>query len=458
MCLRLFILILFSVISILNDCKAQSFSFFVAGHAYGAHAGANIGLHPPFLAKAGEEMDSSVFAIFLTGDLVNQSTQSSWDQVALDLDSFGIPSYYSMGNHDQDDLGYSVFNEKYGNTYYSLNYNNSLFIVLNSTIGDRQISTEQLTFLKNCLDNTDAQIENVFLFFHEILWNTIDEYSQVLSNSRSRYGQMKNHSNYWTDVHPLLASCGKPVYIFTGDVGGNTDANALFYDQWNNVTLISSGMGEVKDENFLRVDVSADKVFIKPISLNNNVELKPLEFYSVPEMPDTIFGPSMVETGITVEYSVPDALNATEYLWTLANGMTGSSSTSTISIDFSAGFEGGELGVQAMHPGFGVSEMKTLKISSNLTSVVLSKATEPHLSWFQQNELLIVRLSGFPFELYNLKIIDLNGRTFDTKVLEVDSLNMEVILATSILKKGIFVLQLDGQTVHRTVPVLLQKL
>ena len=67
-----------------------SYSFIVAGHAYGAHAGENIGLHPPFLAKLNQDMPPGTLAIILTGDIVNQSTPESWAQVETELDATGI--------------------------------------------------------------------------------------------------------------------------------------------------------------------------------------------------------------------------------------------------------------------------------------------------------------------------------------------------------------------------------
>jgi hypothetical protein len=125
---------------------SQSYSFYVAGHAYGAHAGTNIGLHPPFLNKLTENNDSNLMAVFLTGDIVNVSTTASWNQVETELSKLGINSYYIMGNHDNNSVGQAVFKKKHGGAYYSFVYENELFIILNSTESDRSISSPSLTF------------------------------------------------------------------------------------------------------------------------------------------------------------------------------------------------------------------------------------------------------------------------------------------------------------------------
>ena len=73
--------------------KSQSdsdYSFLVAGHAYGAHAGTNIGLHPPLLKKLSEERDSNLLGLFLTGDIVNTSTTASWNKVETELAAMGL--------------------------------------------------------------------------------------------------------------------------------------------------------------------------------------------------------------------------------------------------------------------------------------------------------------------------------------------------------------------------------
>lgn len=441
-----------------SNLKAQlSYSFFVGGHAYGAHSGTNLGMHPPFLKKMAEELDPSVFAVFLTGDIINHSTSDSWSQVASELDELGIEAYYSMGNHDDNDIGYQVFNEKYGKTYYSLTHGNGLFIVLNSTIGDRQISAEQLEFIQNCLNSADTQIRYVYLFFHEILWNSLEKYRDVLSNSRSRYDQMRYRSNYWTDVQPLLEACDKQVFVFTGDVGGNEDAIALFYDRWDKVTLISSGMGEVADENFLRVDVSEDSLSIIPIPLRDGIELQSIETYSIPAMPDTIYGPTQLSgEAVQHQYSVPEENNATKYTWLLSDGMTGESSSSGILIDFDNDFEYGVLGVQAEHPGYGTSEMKTITITADQTSVNFNTTDKPKISWLQHDETIFVTAKNFIPGIYHLQMFDLKGHLVLGKNFSVNAPSTQINIDLATIPKGTYLISIFNESFQYSQKLIIE--
>jgi 3',5'-cyclic AMP phosphodiesterase CpdA len=355
-----------------------SFAFIAAGHAYGAHEGGNIGLHPALLDRLHLGYDSAVAFIVLTGDIVNISNNESWAQVAIELDSLGLTAYYAMGNHDNNAIGHQVFEAKHGGTHYAFNAGNARFIVLNSPEADRAISPEQLVFLEEQISTASDSLKNVFVFFHEVIWNSHEKYREVRSNNRSRYDQIINYSNYWEEVQPLfLEHPAKNFYVISGDVGGNPDAIAAFYDTWDNVTLLSSGMGEVPDENYLLVRLTAeDSVTFELVSLDPGYEMPDLVFHSVPPAPGAIQGPTMVVPGSqAIEYSVPEVFNADSYRWELPEEVQGSSSSPAISVNFSSGFEQGILSVQAARDGFGAGPASSLEVEADVTST--GSATGP---------------------------------------------------------------------------------
>jgi hypothetical protein len=391
----------------------SSYSFYVAGHAYGAHAGKNIGLHPPFLSKLTENQDSCAMALFLTGDIVNQSNSASWSQVEKELSDLNLNSYYVMGNHDNNSVGYEVFRKKHGSTYYSFIYKNELYVVLNSTESDRSISQVQLKFLDDIFANTDANWERAFIFFHEVIWNCNEKYKLVRSNSRSRYDQIATISNFWNEVYPRLTSYPeKQFYLFAGDVGGNADAIAASYDRWENVILISSGMGEVIDENYLKVVVLPDTVTFDLIGLNNSVEMKPITWYNIPEKPDSIFGPTTVSSLQTdYTYFVNPAKNATSYKWNFSEGISGSSDSSFIILHFDEHFKSGKISVTAVRDGFGESEPEETQVSVNSSTYVFDNQNDLDFEIQQtQNNLLIKFHTNQPQNAV-VTVYDLLGRT-----------------------------------------------
>lgn len=413
--LRIISIFLFSVHSPVNAQIDTSYSFLVAGHAYGAHDGGNIGLHPALLNSLNSGYDSMAAFIVFTGDIVNQSTSESWLKVEDELTNYSLPYYYVMGNHDANDIGLQVFENKYGSTYYTFYSQSELCIVLNSTEEERSISSNQVNFLEEQINQAGDTIRNIFMFFHEILWNSHEKYIGVMSNSRSRYDQMVNYSNYWEDVHPmLLEKTDKNFFVVAGDVGGNPDAIAAFYDIWDNVTFLASGMGEVADENYLLVQVfNKDSITFRLVPLNSDLSLPDIEFYSVPPAPEAIIGPELVpQGGKAVEFSVPEVFNADSYLWELPEGAAGISTSNSIAVDFDLDFMGGEISVKAAREGFGEGPASSMMIQADITPAELTKEDVNSLQFdfIETEDKLIIGIKCFDGDMLTVRIFDSSGK------------------------------------------------
>lgn len=434
----------------------STYSFLVAGHAYGAHAGTNNGLHPPFLKKLTENHDS-VIALFLTGDIVNQSTTASWNQVEKELSTLGLKSYFVMGNHDNNSVGHAVFAKKHGGTYYSFIHKNELFVILNSTESDRSISKNQLDFLDNLISNTDAKWERAFIFFHEVIWNSNYKYKSVHSNSRSRYNQMVIISNFWNEVYPRLnIHYDKKFFLFAGDVGGNTDAIAAFCDRWENVTLLSSGMGEVKDENYLKVNVLPDTVTFQLIPLNEGIKMKPVTWYNIPEKPDSITGPATVfplQSG--VGYYVSPVFNATSYRWNVTDGIFGESDSTQIKLRFNSDFKTGKVSVTAINNGFGESEPVILEIQSeDNTSVELNPA-ETKIKILQEQFSILLNFYSDQSQKVTVVIFDQRGRTVFNKGFLLYSGFSSKSINKNLLGKGLSIVTIKTENELITKKIML---
>ncbi len=451
--------VIFCFTGIPNQLSAQTnstYSFIVAGHAYGAHSGTNIGLHPNLLESLNAGYDSTVSFFVFTGDIVNQSTQESWDQVKTEMDGFGLPYYYVMGNHDNNFIGNEVFIEKYGSTHYAFRVENELYIVLNSTESDRSISSTQLTFLKNTLDTTDNSVKNIFIFFHEIIWNSHEKYKGVKSNSRSRYDQIIGHSNYWTEVHPMLLQYpDKDFYLIAGDVAGNTDAIPCFYDKWDNITFLASGMGEVVDENYLLIKViDNDNVAVKVVSLNSEITMNDIKYYSVPEQPQQIYGDTIVDSeGSSYNYSVDEVYNAESYIWELPENATGNSSTNTINVAFDNLFREGDLTVEAFKEGFGSSPKTLIDIKSVSLSINDQFSGKLNFNVAFENETCKVRIVPGSNDKLTFSVYNLMGAKIYTDELLVKP-GVEQTLETGNLTSGILIFELKGKREHRVKKVL----
>ncbi len=385
--------------------------------------------------------------LFLTGDIVNQSTSASWNQVELELSKLGLKSYYVMGNHDNNTLGHSVFKNKHGRAYYSFVYKNELFIILNSTESDRSISPTQLKFLDDLFSNTDAHWERAFIFFHEVIWNGNNKYKLVKSNSRSRYDQLVNISNFWDEVYPKLnAQIDKEFYLFAGDVGGNTDAIAASYDRWENVTLLSSGMGEVKDENYLKVTIFPDTVTFQLVPLNDGIEMKPVTWYNIPVKPDSIIGPTTVfPLQSEVGYHVSPIFNATGYRWNLSSRTYGSSDSSQIILQFGDQFESGKISVAAINNGFGESEPAELEIrTEDNTSVELNRV-ETKIEIYQEQNLILLNFYSVQSQKITVMFYDQQGRVVYNDLLFLNSGYSSKSIQKNIFRNGLFIIAIKTE-------------
>lgn len=253
-----------------SQLSPVNYSFFVAGHVYGRSGIKPAGIYPPFKEKFEYIRNRTEIEFgILTGDIVPPNPDSAdWDKVDKDIAELGLPVNFTVGNHDMENR--KLFEERYGNTYYSFTRENDLFIVLDPNIDGWNISGKQLEFLKKIVSQKEKTVDNIFVFFHQLLWwkkNSI--YSDYRPNS---FAGKADSINFWTEVEPLFRKSSKPVYFFAGDLGAGSWSADFMYDNYNNIRLIGSGMGEGVGDNFVIVNVHVDKtVSFDLICLNNTI-------------------------------------------------------------------------------------------------------------------------------------------------------------------------------------------
>ena len=242
------------------------YSFFIAGHVYGAEGIYNPGVHPPFKARFPLiREDSLIERGFFLGDMVYIPGPKGWDEVDADVVSLGIPVHYVAGNHDMIDR--PLYESRYGKTFYAFTARNDLFIVLDGNLDGWNISGGQLDFLRTQLDSLGHRVNHVFLFSHQLLWYEPDNnFRQAHPNSL--FGRADS-VNFWTEISPLLEALPVDVYCFAGDVGVFPWWDAYMYHRYANVSLVASGMGYGETDNFVIVDVWDDQsVSFRLIALN----------------------------------------------------------------------------------------------------------------------------------------------------------------------------------------------
>ncbi len=262
----LFLFLLFIFFSCEKKEIKKHYSFFVAGHTYGEPRVDNIGFHPPFKNKF-ELINNNNLIDFgiLTGDIVITSTTKNWDEIDDDINLLNCPVYFAVGNHDVDNL--QLYKSRYGETYKSFIHNSDLFIILDPNIDNWNISGNQLNFLKNTLVKNYSNVDNIFVFFHQMLWWEPDNiYKNIKMNSISGRSET---INFWSEVEPLFRSLKNKIFMFAGDFGAWSNGSAFMYHNYSNITLIGSGMGAGVSDNFVIVEINDNNVDFKLIALND---------------------------------------------------------------------------------------------------------------------------------------------------------------------------------------------
>ncbi|PLX07738.1 MAG: hypothetical protein C0596_09945 [Marinilabiliales bacterium] len=270
---KIFFLILL-IIPHVGYCQNEAYSFFLAGHVYGEPGVENEGVHPPFKAKyeyiqGREEIE---FGVFL-GDMVIWGSNAKWDNIDADIEELGIPVYKVVGNHDM--INGEIYFERYGDiTYYSFIVKNDLFIVLDPNIDSWNISGDKLVFLQNTISENADECDNIFVMLHELIWWEPDNiYSDIVLNPQYPMDYRDEEINFWPVIEPLFNNLENNVIMCAGDVGAASYASPFMFDQYDNITLLATGMGKGETDNFVVVNVDEDKNIDYELICLNNEEL-----------------------------------------------------------------------------------------------------------------------------------------------------------------------------------------
>jgi len=252
----------------------QGYSFYIAGHTYGKPGVASKGLYGPFTDKFHliNKYQSIKFG-FLLGDLVKKASNEAWELVKKDLDFLDprIENIIVPGNHDVGkgvhDALREIFLQQFGKTFFSFKHEKDLFIVLDGNINEWNISGEQLQFLKQSLPNKKDSTSNIFIFSHQLIWQSSikPEFKKIKPNSLE--GRSDN-LNFWNEIFPLFSDLTNNIYFFSGDIGAFPNGNELFFAKYLNVTFVATGMGGGMRDNFLIVSVIKDQVEIFFVPIN----------------------------------------------------------------------------------------------------------------------------------------------------------------------------------------------
>lgn len=258
---------------------SYEYAFFVAGHVYGSPIDYQYGVHPPFkndfeYIRNTKDLQLGVF----TGDIVPFATAAYWDSIDADIVNLGLPVHFAVGNHDMIDRG--LYESRYDSTYYSFVHENDLFICLDPNIDHWNISGNQLDFLKQTLITHSPTVRHIFVFTHQLLW--WEEHNRFKDFGPNSPQGRADTINFWTEIEPLFHELSNEVVLFAGDCGAVPKSSGVSYDHYDNITIVGSGMGNKKMDNYVIVEVG-DSIAFRLIALGEKGRdaLGVLEDYNV---------------------------------------------------------------------------------------------------------------------------------------------------------------------------------
>ncbi len=290
--ITIIIISIFSLVkaqSIINDVEAirtvikekEQFSFFYTGHSYGHHNSKEywqkytVDYPALSLLKNLELLSNFDFAVF-GGDIVQRCNQPSVKALQESLlQPIGLPILNSAGNHDK--CLSSLYN--YPNQI-EIRLEHSAFYIVSSF--ERDLEQSHLEWLKTKLTDVleNQAIQNIFIFTHRPIFllasSDLQEAAQ-LANMAVNLEQKDDFMMLFEAIFSEIEQQNKSFYWFAGDVG--VKYPLIYHSYSSNIHLIASGLYETAYDNVISVKVSATKVEIDVIGLEE-IEFDVIDQYN----------------------------------------------------------------------------------------------------------------------------------------------------------------------------------
>ena len=200
--------------------------------------------------KTIEKIDYTKYCLtLLGGDLTwNTSAERSTLEYCDKIFHLGSDStHLSTGNHDLDNLSLLLeFTKK--PRFYAITRNNIVFVIMNTEVSSPDIKDEQLAMIQNVADSIE-KADYLVIIHHRILWMVGVPELAYLMDSVAASTKNLTHTNFYSDVYPLLQKVknkGIEILCLAGD---RTDVNITYYPE-DSITFLASGMrGTAPDDS-----------------------------------------------------------------------------------------------------------------------------------------------------------------------------------------------------------------
>ena len=222
--------------------------------------------------------------VLSVGDLISGYTTDTaqiakqWAEVNGTISGLKMPYFYLPGNHDiTNKVMEKEWEKRYGSRYYSFNYKNTLFIILDSNDDDDfNLTRKQTNFALQALKD-NSQVRWTFILMHHPIWtyNTDGRFEEIESALKDRkYTVIAGHEHHYHQAEKN----GSNYYILSTTGAGSALRGNYFgeFDHISWVTMAKNGpvMANLRLDGILPHDISNEKTEEMAKPLIENGELK----------------------------------------------------------------------------------------------------------------------------------------------------------------------------------------
>lgn len=222
--------------------------------------------------------------VLCVGDLISGYTEDTtvisqqWDEVNNIISELKMPFFYLPGNHDiTNKVMQKEWEKRYGKRYYSFNYKNVLFLILDSNDDEElNLTREQTDFvLKTLKENTDVRW--TFLLMHHPIWTydtggRFQEIQKALSDRK--YSVFAGHEHRYH--HEEIDNSN---YYILATTGAGSALLGESFGQFDHISWITMGengpvMANLKLDGILPHDVANSKTrrMAAPLIANSKMQ------------------------------------------------------------------------------------------------------------------------------------------------------------------------------------------
>jgi len=241
-----------------EEPEILAYSFVVAGHAYGNPDTYTSSVYPPLLIQLDSIIEhTGIQQLILTGDVVAHPTPENWETVRTEIEERKIEEWFiAPGNHDISPYMDTVIQSK---KYMAHVRANNLFLILNTSHPGWTVDSAQAVFIKNTLHKHANEVDEIFVFSHQLWWENQSPVEFKLDSLRpNSFALLEGPSTFWDDAFPFFNDLENEIYFFAGDMGCHFSLPGYYEDHHKNFHFYGSGMGGAVEDNLLHGKIYQD--------------------------------------------------------------------------------------------------------------------------------------------------------------------------------------------------------